>query len=88
MTDENEIGWFEKPANINTLIIALSAACVLSGLAQLLPSFHDPHHEPHFMVENLFGFQAIVGFVSFVVVVFLGKALRLIVRRSEDYYDG
>ena len=71
-----------------TMLIVLIVACVVSALAQLLPSFHDPHHEPHFMVESLFGFYALVGFVSFVAAVFLGKALRLIVGRREDYYDG
>ena len=47
----------------------------------------DEHHPPHFDVETVFGFQAIFGFVAFVVIVYLGRFLRLIVKREEDYYD-
>jgi len=37
--------------------------------------------------ESMFGFQAWVGFIAFVVIVFLGRLLRPIVRRRENYYD-
>ena len=47
--------------------------------------YENPH--PHFELETSFGFQAWFGFVSFVAVVFLGRFLRLFVRREEDYYD-
>ncbi len=76
-------GWFYQPANIRLLIIGLVVACVLSLLSQFL--YTDDH--PHFKVEKLFGFQAAFGFVAFVVVVMLGKVLRIFVARPEDYYD-
>ena len=76
--------WFERPANVRRLIIGLVVACVLLTLADLFYTNPHPHFEP---LETSFGFQAWFGFVAFVVVVFLGRGLRLIVGRSEDYYD-
>lgn len=83
--------WFEK--NVNLIIGGLVAACIATVVAQVVlplvgyPMFDD-HHPPHFPgLEDFLGFQAIFGFVSFVVVVFLGKALRLIIMRKEGYYD-
>ena len=83
--------WFEK--NVNLIMIGLVIACVLTLVAQVVAPLvgfplYDDHHHPHFPgVEDFFGFQAAFGFVSFVVVVFLGRFLRLIIKRGEDYYD-
>lgn len=76
--------WFEKPRSINLMIGALVLACVALVLADLF--YENPH--PHFPKwENVFGFQAWFGFIAFVIIVFLGRLLRVIVRRPEDYYD-
>ena len=75
--------WFERPRNVNLLIALLFAVCAGLVLADLF--YENPH--PHFPIETSFGFQAWFGFVAFVAVVFLGRFLRLIVRRDEDYYD-
>lgn len=64
------------------MIAVLVIACAGLVLSQLLQPFHA-----HFPLEESFGFQAWFGFVAFVVIVFLGRALRLFVRRDEDYYD-
>lgn len=81
-----EPSWLEK--NVNLVIIGLVIACVLSLLAHLVPGLgYDEDHPAHFAEEEWFGFQAVFGFVVFVVVVFLGRGLRLIVERKEDYYD-
>lgn len=78
----DDASWFERPGNINRLIGGLVIACVASVVAQF---FYEPHG--HFDLEDSFAFQAWFGFVAFVVVVFLGCGLRLIVGRKEDYYD-
>lgn len=82
--------WFEKPSSVNLLMGALVVACLALLVVELVfgASFYDDHHPAHFPeVENIFGYQALLGFVAFVVVVFLGTLLRTMIRRSEDYYD-
>lgn len=81
--------WFERPANVNKLIIGLVVACVLLLVIELIfgKSFHDEHHPAHFAMENVFGYQAWLGFIAFVVVVFLGWLLRFVIARPEDFYD-
>ena len=74
--------WFERPGNIKLMITLLCITCV--GLV-LADRSYEPH--PHFPIESFFGFNAWFGFIAFVVIVFLGRLLRLIVRRDEDYYD-
>ncbi len=79
-------GWLER--NVNLLIVALVAACASTLVAELVFSpFFDEHHPAHFELENVFGYQAVLGFAAFVCVVFLGKLLRVFVQRPEDYYD-
>ncbi len=78
----SDASWFERPRNVNLMIsvlIVASAIVVLAGL------FDHPH--AYFPLEETFGFQAWFGFAAFVAVVFLGRLLRLFVRREEDYYD-
>jgi len=77
--------WFEKKSNLRLMIIGLVVVCI--GL--LLAEFTFENNHAHFpKYENMFGFQALFGFVAFVVIVFLGMGLRLIIERGEDYYDG
>lgn len=79
-------GWFER--NVNLLIVGLVIACAATLGAQAYYGadfFHG--HPPHFDEESIFGFEALFGFVAFGSVVFLGRLLRLIVMRKEDYYD-
>ena len=85
-SQKRESSWLER--NVNLFIAGLVAACVGTLVAQLVytPMF-DEHHPAHFEVETFFGFEAIFGFVSFVAVVYLGRFLRLFVKRDEDYYD-
>ena len=55
--------------------------CVATVVVQF---YYEPHG--HFSWEDSFGFYAWFGFVAFVVIVYLGRGLRLIVGRKEDYY--
>ena len=91
MSEQNETheptdpSWFEKKSNLRLMIIGLIVCCVLLLLAQLTYT-NDHAHFPQY--ENIFGFEAMFGFVAFVVIVFLGMGLRRIIERDEDYYDG
>jgi len=79
-----EPSWFEKQANIRIMIIGLIIACV--GL--ILAEFTYENDHMHFKeYESIVGFQAAFGFIAFVVIVFIGMGLRLIIKRDEDYYD-
>jgi hypothetical protein len=82
-TESAEKAWFDKPGNIRMLIGALIVVCI--GL--VLADFMYTNDHPYFAWESIFGFQAWVGFIAFVVIVFLGRLLRPIVRRRENYYD-
>lgn len=79
----SDASWFERPVNITKMIIGLEAACIVAVLADFF--YTNPH--PHFGIEKSFAFQAWFGFVTFIVIVFLGRVLRLFVSRPEDYYD-
>jgi hypothetical protein len=61
------------------LFIAILAATVLMD-------FGVEHH-PHFGVEGTFGFGAWFGFGSCVVLVLGAKALGMILKRPDSYYD-
>lgn len=75
--------WFERPKNINLMIGGLVLACTALVLADLF--YVNPH--PHFEWESSFGFQAWFGFVSFVVIVLLGRLIRPLLSKPEDYYE-
>ena len=89
--DIDQPSWFER--NVSLLIGLLIAVCMGSLAAEFacnflgLSPFVDEHHPAHFPLENVFGYQAVIGFVAFICVIYLGKILRLIIRREEDYYD-
>ena len=39
-------------------------------------------------IEDIFMFPAIFGFLAFILIVQVGKRLRLMIMRPEDYYEG
>ena len=85
-TENLEPSWFER--NVQLIMVGLIIASVGTLIAEwFCRPFFDDHHPAHFPIENVFGFQAVLGFVAFVVVVFLGRLLRLVIKRDEDYYD-
>ena len=45
------------------------------------------HKHVHFDFEAWPGFYAVVGFVSYVGLVFTAKGLRRLLKREEGYYD-
>ncbi|MEM6364926.1 MAG: hypothetical protein AAF745_10890 [Planctomycetota bacterium] len=84
MSDPTSKGFFDRPGNVKMMIAVLVVVCIGLAMADLF--YTNPH--PHFGIESSFAFQAWFGFVAFVVIVFLGRLLRPLVSRSEDYYDG
>ena len=67
------------------LVWACSRLCSAFGGRFWIPFFlHDKHG--YFMFETAIGFHAAYGFGAFVFVVLLGKELRKLIMRPEDYY--
>lgn len=58
------------------------AGLAVSVLAQLLVEAH-----PHFAFEGLFAFSAAYGFLACAVLILVAKALGLLLKRKDDYYD-
>ncbi len=74
--------WLDYPANVQKIVWAVVVVCAGLFLADALY-----HKHPHFEAEGWFGFYAIYGFISFFGIVILGKYLRKLIMRDEDYYD-
>ena len=45
------------------------------------------HKHGHYGFEEIFGFHAAFGFATFFGLVLVGKHLRKLLMRDEDYYD-
>ena len=45
------------------------------------------HRHGEFAFEDMLFFPAIYGFLAFLFIVQIGKWLRLVIMRREDYYD-
>jgi hypothetical protein len=74
--------WLDDPANVAKLIRLLMVLC---GLLVVADFFYAKHG--HFGFEEWPGFHAFYGFAAFVFIVLLGKQLRRVLMRDEDYYD-
>lgn len=47
--------------------------------------FIEPH--PHFDIERLFAFNALYGFLACGGLILVAKAIGLVLKRRDDYYD-
>jgi hypothetical protein len=74
--------WLDDPRNVTRLVWGLYAVC---GLLLCIDVF-VPKHGP-FPIEHVLGFYGLFGFAACVALVLVAKVLRLVLMRSEDYYD-
>lgn len=79
---KKELTIFDNPKNVKRLRAVFFVALVLVLIAE---SFVEMHGS--FAVEHFYGFYAVYGFISYVVLIFVAKLIRKIVMRREDYYD-
>lgn len=74
--------WLVRPSTIRGLwwgaVVVLAALVALDLVVD---------HHPHFGVDGSFGFGAWYGFGACVVLVLLAKALGLLLKRPDTYYD-
>ena len=80
---KKELTIFDNPRNVKRLRTGFFVVLVLVLIAEL---FVDKSHV-YFGVEQKFGFYAVYGFISYVLLIFVAKGLRKIIMRKEDYYD-
>jgi hypothetical protein len=73
--------WVDGKKNIDRLVYGLYALCTILFAADF---FYHKHVE--FGIEKIPGFYAIYGFVMCAALVICAKALRVILKRPEDYY--
>ncbi len=74
--------WLVRPATIRYLWIGSSVVLALTVLLQLVLKVKG-----YFGVDGWFGFGAVYGFGACVAMVLFAKALGVILKRPEDYYD-
>ena len=73
---------FDNPQNVKRILYFLYGTCVLLFALDFVIHRHTSHSW-----ETLWGFYAIYGFVSCVVLVMVAKWMRTFLMRPEDYYD-
>ena len=71
-----------EPKAVRWIIIGLLVIC---GSCVLIDFFYEKHG--HLDFENIPGFHAVYGFISFWFLVLLAKPMRKLLIRSEDYYE-
>ena len=74
--------WFDHKKNVDLICYVLYAVSAL--LLVIDPFVHK--HGP-FAIEHWWGFYGIYGFIGCVFLVLAARAMRVILMRSEDYYD-
>jgi len=82
MDPKKEFDFFDRPKVIRGLWISLYVVC---GLL-IIPDFFS-RAEPHFGLDGFLGFYALLGFVSCSVLILFSKAVGLLLKKREDYYD-
>ena len=81
MKHSDEGHYLTRPATIRRLWWIFSAVLALTLLAQLV--FYV---KGYFTVDGWFGFGAIYGFLSCLLMVLFAKALGTVLKRPRDYY--
>ena len=81
MSDSEDEHFLTRPATIRRLWWVFSAVLAATVLAQLL--FYV---QGYFVVDGWFGFGAVFGFLSCLLMVLFAKALGVLLTRPNDYY--
>ena len=74
--------WLTRPATVRKLWIGFSIVLALTVLAQIFIKIKG-----YFGLDGTFGFGAWFGFLACLAMVLVAKALGVLLKRREDYYD-
>ncbi|MBL6932985.1 MAG: hypothetical protein ISR45_08560 [Rhodospirillales bacterium] len=77
-----ELHWLVRADTIRKLWLG---GCAVLGVLVLAELFVDPH--PYFGIDGKFGFNAWYGFATCAAMVIGAKALSLLLKRADTYYD-
>jgi len=81
-TDVEKKYWLDDPKNVNKIVYTLYGICVA---LVCLDFFYHKH--PHFSFESWWGFYGFYGLIGSISLVMISKAMRIVLKREEDYYD-
>jgi hypothetical protein len=74
--------WLTRPDTIRKLWILFIAVLAATVVADFFVTRH-----PHFGLDGSFGFGAWFGFLSCVVLIVGAKALGVVLKRPDTFYD-
>jgi hypothetical protein len=74
--------WLDEPRNVKRLWRGFLVVLALTVAAELVVHLH-----PHFAVDSIFGFHAWFGFAACAAMIVVAKALALLLKRPDSYYD-
>ncbi len=81
-SQKKEVNFFDKEKNVrNFLRVFYLSLFVLLGADFFI------HKHDHVEVGNAPEFYAFYGFISCVMLIFIAKVLRVLIKRNEAYYD-
>lgn len=75
-----------SPKRARSVVIALHVVAILSVLIEVLP-FGAEHAPERIHAIEFVGSFALYGFISCIILVLLGRELRRLVKRDENYWD-
>lgn len=73
--------WLVRPSSIRLLWRILWAVLTATVIAQFFIT-----SKPYFGIESWYGFAAVFGFLSCVLMVLVAKVLGALLKRDQDYY--
>ncbi|MFC1849360.1 hypothetical protein ACFL27_04040 [candidate division CSSED10-310 bacterium] len=79
---KKELKIFDNPRNVKIFLIGFY---IFLGILLIADFFIHKHAD--FPWQEAHNFFAAYGFLSCVSLIFIAKALRLLVKRKEDHYD-
>ncbi len=80
--DTSQEHWLVRPKSIRLLWIIFGVVLAATLIAQFFI-----YIKGYFGVDGWFGFGAVYGLLSCVVMVIVAKVLGVLLKRREDYYD-
>jgi hypothetical protein len=74
--------WLDQPGNVKRLWRGFLVVLALLVLIEAVVALH-----PHFGIDALFAFHAWFGFLACALMIGAAKALGVLLKRRDTYYD-